>query len=109
MCQTFALPINVLGWKGVVPFLNQYLTTGTSYISTTHINVWLRKYESIGFGWKGAVASHNQPPMRGKGVIPFLNLTNILYHVYGDMSTPYTIFFLFNQQLILLPSYLRHK
>ena len=78
-------------------------------INTTHMNVWLRKYESIGFGWKGAVASHNQPPMRGKGVIPFLNLTNILYHVYGDMSTPYTIFFLFNQQLILLPSYLRHK
>ena len=100
---------NILGRKGVIPFLNQYLTTGISYITTTHMNAWLRKYESIGFGWKRAVASHNQPPTRGKGVIPFLNLTNILYHVYGDMSTPYTIFFLFNQQLILLPSYLRHK
>ena len=45
----------------------------------------------------------------GERTIPFLNLTNILYHVYRDMSTPYTIFFLFNQQLILLPSYLHHK
>ena len=68
------------------------------------MNVWLQKYESLGFGWKGAVASHNQPPTRGKGVIPFLNLTNILYHVYGDMSTPYTIFFyLINNQFYYHP------
>ena len=51
---------NILGRKGVITFLNQHLTTGISYITTTHINAWLRKYESIGFGW-GKCHSLSQP------------------------------------------------
>ena len=86
-----------LGWKGVIPFLNQYLTflvgeevvtflnqyltTGISYITTTHMNAWLRKYESTGFGW-GKCHSLSQPY---KHIIP---------RIWGYVNPLYDIFFI---------------
>ena len=59
------------------------------------MNAWLRKYESTGFGW-GKCHSLSQPY---KHIIPRIwRYVNPLYDI-----------FLFNQQLILLPSYLHHK
>ena len=73
------------------------------------MNVWLQKYESLGFGWKGAVASHNQPPHeRERGYSLSQPYKHIIPRIWGYVNPLYNIF-LFNQQLILLPSYLRHK
>ena len=71
---------NILGREEVVTFLNQYLTTGISYITTTHMNAWLRKYESLGFGW-------------GKGLFPFSTLQTYYTTYMGICQPPIRYFF----------------
>ena len=59
------------------------------------MNAWLRKYESIGFGWKGAVASHNQPPHeRKRGYSLSQPYKHIIPLIWGYVNPLHDIFFI---------------
>lgn len=49
-------------------------------INTTHRHVWLRKYESLGFGW-------------GKGLFPFSTLQTYYTTYMGICQPPIRYFF----------------